>query len=116
MKTLPSLFFISLLAFTTLQGATTHREKQFENEEVIVWKTTIEPHQPLSMHRHDHKRLAIALNDIDLTVKNDQGKSHPLVMKRGTARFFAPDKLNELHCDLNNKNYPMEVMVVEWKK
>lgn len=94
----------------------TPREKEFENKEVTVWKTVIEPHQPLAMHRHDHPRVVVALTNVDLTVTNDRGQSHKLVMKKGTARFLNADKPKELHCDINNSNHPMEVMVIEFKK
>lgn len=68
------------------------------------------------MHRHDRERLVVALTDVDLTVKNDRGQSHPLIMKKGTTHFLHPDKPKEFHCDINNSNHPMEVMVIEWKK
>ncbi len=110
-------FLLSLILFlTTLSAATTHREKQCENSDVIVWKTIIEPHQPLVMHRHDHRRVVVALTDIDLLVKNDKNQSHRLSMKHGTARILLPDKPKELHCDINPSNHPMEVMVMEFKK
>jgi len=115
-KPIFSIFLSSILFITTLSAATTHREKQYENSDVIVWKTTIEPHQPLTMHRHDHRRVVVALTDVDLLVKNDRNQSHHLIMKRGTARMLLPDKPKELHCDINQSNHPMEVMVIEFKK
>lgn len=113
-KTLPFLC-VSLL-LPSLLGATTHRQQQCENKEVAVWKTTIEPQQPLAMHRHDHERIVVALTDVNLTVTNDQGRSHQFIMKKGTARFLSPDQPHELHCDINKTKHPMEVMVIEWKK
>ena len=38
------------------QAGTSRREPQFENSEVQVWKSIIQPGQPLSLHRHDHGR------------------------------------------------------------
>lgn len=116
MKPIFSIFFSSLIFLTPLSAAMTHREKQCENSDVIVWKTTIEPHQPLTMHRHDHRRVVVALTDVDLLVKNDRNQSHHLTMKRETARILLPDKPKELHCDINQSNHPMEVMVIEFKK
>lgn len=110
-------FLLSIILFlTTLSATTTHREKQCENQNVIVWKTVIEPHQALIMHRHDHQRVVVALTDIDLLVKNDRGKSHHLIMKHGTARLLSPDHPQELHVDINNSNHSMKVMVIEFKK
>lgn len=116
MNTKIILFLYIALLLPSLLKATTHRQQQCENKEVIVWKTTIEPQAPLAMHRHDHKRIVVALTDVDLTVNNDQGQSHQLVMKKGTARFLSPDQPHELHCDINKAKHPMEVMVIEWKK
>ena len=44
-------------------GATqTQRFPQFENEDVKVWKSVVMPNAPLTMHRHEHPRVIIALN------------------------------------------------------
>ena len=110
------IFLSSILFTTTLSAATTHREKQCENSDVIVWKTIIEPNQPLIMHRHDHRRVVVSLTDVDLLVKNDRAQSHDLNMKRGPPLILLPDKPKELHCDINQSNHPMEVMVIEFKK
>jgi len=114
----PKLLLLLSLTFllSKASAATTHREKQCENQDVIVWKTIIEPNQPLVMHRHDHRRVVVALTDVDLLVKNNRGQSHHLLMKRGTARILLADKPKELHCDINQSHHPMEVMVVEFKK
>lgn len=106
-----------LLMSTSLQSAeVTKREKQVETPEVIVWKTIIAPYQPLKMHRHDHKRIVIALTDTELLVTNDKGKSHKMTWKKGTAHVLLPDRQGEFHVDINKSNHPMEVMVVEFKK
>jgi hypothetical protein len=42
-------------------AAQTQRVAQFENEDVKVWKSLVLPNQPLTMHRHDHPRVIIAL-------------------------------------------------------
>jgi len=39
----------------------TQRFPQFENEDVKVWKSVVLPNQPLTMHRHNHPRVIIAL-------------------------------------------------------
>jgi hypothetical protein len=44
------------------QGATgTQRIVQFENDDVKVWKSIVIPNAPLTMHRHEHGRVIIAL-------------------------------------------------------
>ena len=42
-------------------AAVTQRIVQFENDDVKVWKSVVVPHAPLTMHRHEHGRVIIAL-------------------------------------------------------
>ena len=118
MKKYIFLFLISLSFLTALPApaATTRVEKLFENDEVTVSKITLEPHQPLPMHHGDHRRIVIALTDLHLSVKNNHGKYHQFVMKKGTAHFLPKDPPNELHSDVNNSKHTMQPIVVEWKK
>ena len=113
------LVFLSLALTQNLvfaaENPQTNRVPQFESDEVEVWKTTIYPKQPLKMHRHDHKRILVALTDVLLTVKNDQGKVHVIDLKKGTSRMLEPDKPGELHGDINESDHPMEVMVIQFK-
>lgn len=116
-------FFIILLiigligAFSSLQAEEkTGRDQQLETSEVSVWKTTIFPHQPLKMHRHEHKRIVVALTDTRLKVMNDKGISHEVFWKKGTAHLLVADKKGECHVDINESNHPMQVMVIEFKK
>ena len=52
-------------AFAVLHSETsptqTQRFPQFENEDVKVWKSVVMPNAPLTMHRHEHPRVIIAL-------------------------------------------------------
>lgn len=43
------------------QAIQTQRIPQFENPDVKVWKSVILPNAPLTMHRHEHPRVIIAL-------------------------------------------------------
>jgi hypothetical protein len=40
----------------------TQRFPQFDNEDVKVWKSVVMPNAPLTMHRHEHPRVIIALS------------------------------------------------------
>jgi len=42
-------------------SATMSRELMFENARSICWKTTVTPHNPLKMHRHDRARCIVGL-------------------------------------------------------
>lgn len=106
-----------LFAKNTSDPSQTNRIPQFETDDVAVWKTTINPKDPLKMHRHDNKRIVVALTDVDLTVTNDQGgKSSAYHWPKGTAHLLEADKPGELHVDVNETDHPMEVMVIQFKK
>jgi len=94
----------------------TRRIPQFENDEVKVWKSIIEPHQPLSMHRHDHPRVIVALAGGTLNVVKQSGESKPLTWESGKAYWLGADPPGELHGDVNEGERPVEVIVVELKK
>lgn len=105
----------ALAGDSNTQKAETSRFPQFETETVEVWRTVIHPKQPLKLHRHDNKRIIIALTDAALTITNDKSESHKVTWKKGNAYLLEPDKPGELHVDINESNHPMEVMVVQFK-
>lgn len=96
----------------------TQRIAQFSNKNVTVWKTIIYPSskQILSMHRHEHDRVVVALTNGLLKIKNNKGKTHYLKLKKDTAYFFTKDLANELHTDENMTRHPIKVMVIELNK
>ena len=58
------------------QGATgTQRIVQFENDDVKVWKSVVVPHAPLTMHRHEHGRVIIALKGGTMKIVENSGAS-----------------------------------------
>ena len=67
MKKLTSHALVGLIALIGTaavmrsQQPSTQRYPQFENEHVKVWKSVVYPNAPLTMHRHDHPRVIIAL-------------------------------------------------------
>lgn len=109
---------LSLSLFACAQVAdeqATGRTPQLENEHVEVWKSVIVPNQPLSMHRHDHPRVIIALKGGTLRVVNEAGESHDLTWETGSAYWLEADPPGELHGDVNEGTEPIEVMVVQLK-
>ena len=54
-------------------AAQTQRVAQFENEDVKVWKSLVLPNQPLTMHRHDHPRVIIALKGGTMKIVEQDG-------------------------------------------
>ena len=57
------------------QASQTRREPQFDNDHVRVWKSIIQPNQPLPVHRHDHGRTIVALKGGTLDVIDSKGKT-----------------------------------------
>lgn len=102
------------LGAQTVQSST-RREPQFENQHVRVWKSIIQPKQPLTMHRHEHGRALIALKGgtIDIVQKTGESKAH--LWETGKAYWLDKDIPNTEHADVNNGTQPIEVIVVELK-
>jgi quercetin dioxygenase-like cupin family protein len=95
--------------------ATTRRVPQFENESVRVWKSTIAPAQPLTMHRHESGRVIVALRGGTLKVAKESGESRQVTWETGNAYWLPADPPGERHADLNEGTEAIEVVVVELK-
>lgn len=114
----------TLLALTTTvvisqvqsKAPVSERFPQFENDIAKVWKTRIEPHQPLAMHHHDHPRVIIALTGGTVNIVTPDGHIEPHVWETGKAYWLPANPPNTLHSDVNAGEKPIEVMVVELEK
>jgi quercetin dioxygenase-like cupin family protein len=93
----------------------TQRVPQFENENVAVWKTIIAPNQPLSMHRHDHGRVIVALKGGTLKIVPERGEPYEVTWETGSAYWLGADPPGEMHGDVNEGAEAMEVMVIEMR-
>jgi quercetin dioxygenase-like cupin family protein len=94
---------------------TTVRTPQLENDSVRVWKTSIAPGQPLTLHRHENGRVIVALTDGTLRIVKESGESKTVTWEKGKAYWLSADPPGEKHGDLNEGKDPIEVMVVELK-
>jgi beta-alanine degradation protein BauB len=95
---------------------TTRREPQFENSEVQVWKSIINPGKPLGLHRHDHGRVLVSLNGGTLNVVDGDGKVlDTYKLEAGKAMWLDADKPGTQHADVNPGTTPVEVVVVQLK-
>lgn len=92
------------------------RVPQFENPAAKVWKTVILPHQPLSMHRHDHPRIIVALTGGTIHFVDPSGGVEEQQWETGNAYWLPAMAPNTLHSDVNAGDKPMEVMVIEMEK
>ena len=97
-------------------AAQTQRVAQFENEDVKVWKSLVLPNQPLTMHRHDHPRVIVALKGGTMKIVEQDGASETHVWETGKAYWLAANAPNTKHADVNAGAEPIEVMVVELEK
>jgi hypothetical protein len=99
------------------QAAQTRREPQFENPHVRVWKSIIQPNQPLALHRHDFGRTIVALRGGTLDVVDGSGKTlKRMTWETGKAYWLDADPSGEQHGDMNRGTEPIEVIVVEMRR
>ena len=101
----------------------TERFPQFDNADVKVWKTVIQPNQPLSMHRHDHPRVIIALTGGTVNIVSPNGAvaepQHVCMGDQQSLLAFPAMPPNTLHSDVRQQGGEagvIEVMVVELQK
>ena len=111
-----AIVWILCSTLTSQQGGQPQRIPQFENDDVKVWKTTVMPNAPLTMHRHEHPRVIIALSGGTMKIVDQQGKSEEHVWETGKAYWLPTNPPNTMHADVNAGDKPIEVMVVELEK
>jgi hypothetical protein len=111
-----ALLLIGGVALAPQVPSQSQRVPQFENDEVRVWKTTVVARAPLTMHRHEHPRVLIALVGGTMKIVQQSGESESHLWETGKAYWLPADAPNTLHADVNAGEKPMEVMVVELKK
>jgi beta-alanine degradation protein BauB len=93
----------------------TQRYSQFENDDVNVWKSVIVPNAPLTMHRHEHPRVIIALSGGTMNIVEQNGPTEQHVWETGKAYWLPANPPNTMHADVNAGAKPIEVIVVELK-
>jgi quercetin dioxygenase-like cupin family protein len=101
------------------QGAAapqSQRAPQFENDAVKVWRTSVLPNAPLTMHRHEHPRVIIALRGGTMKILEDTGASETHDWETGNAYWLTANPPGTHHADVNAGADPIVVMVVELKK
>jgi beta-alanine degradation protein BauB len=113
---LAALLFGAIITVHSRQSAVqTQRIPQFENDEVKVWKSVILPNAPLTLHRHEHPRVLIALQGGAMKIVEQNGPTEQHVWETGKAYWLPANPPNTLHADVNAGDKPIEVMVVELK-
>jgi beta-alanine degradation protein BauB len=104
------------LIYSQQTASQTQRFPQFENEDVKVWKSVVLPNQPLTMHRHDHPRVIIALKGGTMKIVDQSGAVEQHVWDSGKAYWLPANPPGTKHADVNTGDQPIEVMVVELEK
>jgi hypothetical protein len=98
------------------QQPSSRREPQFENAQVSVWKSIVMSKQPLTLHRHEHGRVLVALTNGQLNVVDKDGKVLDTYhLEAGKALWLGVDPPGQLHADVNPGSKPVEVIVVQLK-
>lgn len=92
------------------------RFPQFENEEVKVWKSVVLPNAPLTLHRHEHPRVIVALTGGVMNFVEQNGPTERHVWETGKAYWLPSNPPGTMHADVNVGDKPIEVMVVELEK
>jgi len=118
LRQFPVVAALLFCAFAVMhsQSTQTQRFPQFDNEDVKVWKSVVMPNAPLTMHRHEHPRVIIALKGGTMKIVDQQGKSEEHVWETGKAYWLPTNPPNTMHADVNAGDQPIEVMVVELEK
>jgi hypothetical protein len=110
------LVFAGTVVVMRSQQSGTQRIPQFENEDVKVWKSIVSPDAPLTMHRHDHPRVIIALRGGTMKIIEKSGASEEHAWEMGHAYWLPANPPGAQHADVNAGKDPIEVMVVELEK
>jgi beta-alanine degradation protein BauB len=98
------------------QAVQTQRTPLFENDDVKVWKSVIVPDAPLTMHRHEHPRVIVAMTGGPMNIVEQNGPTESHVWETGKAYWLPANPPNTMHADVNAGDKPIEVVVVELKK
>ena len=106
-------FFVCLAVIGALFCS--HRELQFENDFVRVWKTTFSPHEPLNYYRHDAYRVLVALQGGTLKEVEDTGEVSYRHFESGKAYWCPPDLIGTLHTHLNEGQQDVVIIITELK-
>ncbi len=114
---LVTLAFLLTNSISSTAASATTRVAQFSNKKISVWETVIYPskNQVLKMHRHEHDRVVVALNDGLLKITNDKARVHYLKLEKNKAYYLTKDIPRELHKDQNMSSHPIKVLVIELK-
>jgi beta-alanine degradation protein BauB len=110
--------FASAIFFTVRaqQSVQTQRIPLLENDEVRVWKSVIVPNAPLTMHRHEHPRVIVALSGGTMNIVEQNRPTEPHIWESGKAYWLPANPPNTMHADVNAGDKPIEVVVVELKR
>ena len=107
---------LTAIALTPQQTGQSQRFPQFENDDVKVWRTVVQPNAPLTMHRHEHGRVIIPLQGGTMNIVTEGGAKESHQWDEGKAYWLGSNKPGEMHADVNAGTKPIEVMVVELKQ
>ena len=111
------VFAGGVAGYAAAQGTApvTRREPLLENAHVRVWKSYIEPNQPLNRHRHERGRTLVAIRGGRVKIQQKSGESQTATWEDGKAYWLDADKPGTEHVDVNDSGRTIEVIVMELK-
>jgi len=91
------------------------RIAQFDNARAASWTSVIPPHTESSFHRHDRRRVVVAVIGGDLKTVTPAGHATITHFEAGKAYWFEPMPPGETHKDVNDTDKTIEVVTIELK-
>lgn len=107
------LLGLSFLLTTGIQAL--EYQLQFENEQVIVAKAKILPHEEIGLHRDAYPQVVIALQGGTITRLEEDGRKVDVEFPTGVPVFRPTDPENQLHRSVNNSSSPIELIIIQLK-
>jgi len=74
----------------------TQRIPGFENDDMKVWNSVVMPNAPLTMHRHEHPRVIIALSTGTMKIVEQNGPAEQHVWETRSAYCLPANPPNTL--------------------
>lgn len=105
-------YLLLLICSVSALIASECRQQQFENEHIVTWKTTLQPDAASALHRRDFPTILVGIVGGTITRVEETGEVTLIDVETGKAYWCEADGPG-LHWDVNETNYPIEVMVIE---
>ncbi|HSX10353.1 MAG TPA: hypothetical protein VLF94_01365 [Chlamydiales bacterium] len=90
-------------------------EMQLDNDQVRVFKMTVDAHEEIGLHRDEYPQVVVALKGGTITRLEANGSKTDVEFPKGVAVYREADPAGELHRSVNNGCKPIELIIVQLK-